>query len=163
MPFNPELIQVSSKKQSKKSAGKYVNLTYGEGGTITFLLKECYSHFGISYNEEYENYNIGISIPDEMYDKLRAAEGRVETLLDKPLEKPLLRCLKKNDDGYNNLYLKLKEFNHGMLNVRHVIVNAQITLTAVYVNHTHPSLLVHVIDSINIEKSPQPTRTVIED
>ena len=147
MPFNPELIQVSSKKQSKKSAGKYVNLTYGEAGTITFLVKDCYSHFGITYNEEYKTHNIGVSIPDEMFDKLRAVESRVETLLDKPLEKPLLRCLKKNDGGYNNLYLKPKEFDSEM---------------AVYVNHAHPSLLVHV-DSINIEKFPQLTRTVIED
>ena len=162
MPFNPELIQVLSKKQSKKSAEKYVNLTYGEAGTITFLVKDCYSHFGITYNEEYKTHIIGVSIPDEMYDKLRAVESRVETLLDKPLEKPLLRCLKKNDDGYNNLYLKPKEFDRAMLNVKHVIVNAQITLTAVYVKQTHPSLLVHV-DSINIEKSPQPTRTIIED
>ena len=139
-----------------------MNLTYGEAGTITFLVKDCYSHFGITYNEEYKTHNIGVSIPDEMYDKLRAVESRVETLLDKPLEKPLLRCLKKNNDGYNNLNLKPKEFDREMLNVKHVIVNAQITLTAVYVNHTHPSLLVHV-DLINIEKSPQPTRTVIED
>ena len=139
-----------------------MNLTYGEAGTITFLVKDCYSHFGITYNEEYKTHNIGVSIPDEMYDKLRAVESRVETLLDKPLEKPLLRYLKRNDDGYNNLYLKPKEFDREMLNVQHVIVNAQITLTAVYVNHTQPSLLVHV-DLINIEKSPQPSRTVIED
>ena len=114
------------------------------------------------FNEEYKIHNIGVSIPDEMYDKLRAVESRVETLLDKPLEKPLLQCLKKNDEGYNNLYLKLKEFDREMLNVKKVIVNAQITLMAVYVNHTHPSLIVHV-DSINLIKKPPSVRTVIED
>ena len=118
MPFNPELIQISSKKQSKKSAEKYVNLTYREAGTITFLVKDCFSHFGITFNEEYKIHNIGVSISDEMHEKLRAFESRVETLLDKPLEKPLLRCLKKNDEGYNNLYLKLKEFDREMLNVK---------------------------------------------
>ena len=83
MPFNPDLIRVSTKKQSKKYEGKYVNLTYGPKGTITSLLKDCYSYLGVTYCKEYKTYSIGITVTDAMYDKLRAVEEKVGTLLDK--------------------------------------------------------------------------------
>ena len=152
MPFNPDLIQVSTKKQSKKYEGKYVNLTYGPNkGTITFLLKDCYSHFGVTYSKEYKTYSIGITVTDAMYDKLRAVEEKVGTLLDKKLTEPLLQRLKKNE-GFNNFYLKLREdqFDNDMLDENHVKVNAQITLSSVYLGKVHPSLLV-CVDKISIE------------
>ena len=163
MPFNSDLIQVLTKKQSKKYEGKYVNLTYGPKGTITFLLKDCYSHFGMTYSKKCKTYSIGITVTDAMYDKLRAVEEKVGTLLDKKLTEPLLRRLKKNCE-FNNFYLKLREdqFDNDMLEENHVKVNAQITLSSVYLGYVHPSLLV-CVDKISIEKCPMPERVVIED
>ena len=60
MPFNLNLVQVSTKKPSKKSEGKYINLSYAKKGTITFSLKDCYSYFGVTYNKEYKSYSVGI-------------------------------------------------------------------------------------------------------
>ena len=81
-----------------------------------------------------------------MYDKLRAVEGKVGTLLDKKLTEPLLRRLKKNE-GFKNFYLKLREdqFDNDMLDENHVKVNAQITLSSVYLGYVHLSLLVCVV------------------
>ena len=55
MSFNPELIQVS------KSNDKYSNLVHGKD-SITFALKECYSHFGLSFNKEFRNYLIALTL-----------------------------------------------------------------------------------------------------
>ena len=49
-----------------------------------------------------------------------------------------------------------------MLDENHVKVNAQITLSSVYLGYVHPSLLV-CVDKISIEKCPMPERIVIED
>ena len=165
MPFNLDLVQVSTKKQSKKSGGKYINLSYGEKGTITFSLKDCYSHFGVTYSKEYKSYSIGISVSDTMYDRLRAIEEKVKTFLDNPSEEPLLRRLQQNGE-FNNFDLKLNEdqFDKGMLNEEHLTVDAQITLSSVYLGYVYPTLLVRatmpecdVIETSNDEEEHSPS------
>ena len=147
MSFNPELIKVS------KSNDKYDNLVHDKD-TITFALKECYSHFGLSFNKEFKNYLIGINIKDKLFSRLKAVETKAETFLDGPLTKPLLRCLVKKD-VYKTLYLKLKpdQFDEGMVDVKYVLVSGLITITAIYKGCESPSLLVRV-DEIEIKKAP---------
>ena len=147
MSFNPELIKVS------KSNDKYINLVHGED-SITFALKECYSHFGLSFNKKFKNYSVGINIKDKLFSRLKAVEEKAKTFLDRPLTKPLLRCLVEKDK-YKTLYLKLKpdQFDDDMLDVKSVVVFGLITVTAVYKGHEHPSLLVRV-DEIGIQKAP---------
>ena len=160
MVFNSELIGVS------KTRKRYTNLSYNEKGTITFAVKDAYSHFGISYNKEFKNYSIGLNINDKLFDNLKAVEEKAKTFVtDSTLSKPLLRCLVGKDE-YRNLYLKLKEdeFDKDMLDVKNVMVNAQITVTAIYKGCEHPSLLV-CVDDISVVKAPprpKPVRTVIE-
>lgn len=112
MPFNPELIKVF------KSSGKYMNLVHGSS-TITFALKECYSHFGVTYNKKFKNYSIGVNVDDKLFSKLKAVESKAESFLERSLSKPLLRCLVERG-GYRSLYLKLKpdQFEDEMLNDR---------------------------------------------
>ena len=126
MPFKPELIKVS------KSNDKYINLVHGED-TITFSLKECYSHFGLSFNKKFKNYSIGISIKDKLFSRLKSVEEKAEEFLDRPLTKPLLRCLFERDE-YKTLYLKLRpdQFDEDMLDVESVLVFGLITVTAIY-------------------------------
>ena len=147
MSFNPELIKVS------KSNDKYSNLVHDED-SITFALKDCYSHFGLSFNKKFKNYSIGINIKDNLFSRLKAVEEKAETFLDRPLTKPLLRCLVEKN-GYKSLYLKLKpeQFDEGMLDVKSVVVSGLITITAIYKGHEHPSLLVRV-DELDIQKAP---------
>ena len=97
-----------------------------------------------------------------MYDRLRAIEEKVKTFLDKPPEEPLLRRLQQNDE-FNNFYLKLNEdqFDKEVLNEEHVTVNAQITLSSVYLGYVYPTLLVRV-NKISIEKCSMPKCDVIE-
>ena len=111
MPFNPKLIKVS------KSNDKYINLVHGED-TITFSLKECNSHFGLSFSKKFKNYSIGINIKDMLFSRLKSVEEKAEEFLDRPLTKPLLRCLFERDE-YKTLYLKLKpdQFDEDMLDV----------------------------------------------
>ena len=155
MPFNPELIKVS------KSNDKYSNLVHGED-TITFALKECYSHFGLSFNKKFKNYSIGINIKDKLFSRLKAVEAKSEAFLDRPLTKPLLRCLVEKDE-YKTLYLKLKpgQFDEDMLDVESVVVSGLITVTAIYKGHEHPSLLVRV-DELNIQKAPPRERRKVK-
>ena len=147
MSFNPELIKVS------KSNDKYSNLVHDED-SITFALKECYSHFGLSFNKKFKNYSIGINIKDKLFSRLRAVEAKAGTFLDRPLTKQLLRCLVEKDE-YKTLYLKLKpdQFDDDMLDVKSVVVSGLITVTAIYKGHEHPSLLVRV-DELDIQKAP---------
>ena len=109
MSFSPELIKVS------KSNDKYSNLAHGKD-TITFGLKDCYSHFGLSFNKRFQNYSIGINIKDKLFSRLKAVEKKAKEFLDQPLSKPLLRCLVEKDE-HKTLYLKLKpgQFDEGML------------------------------------------------
>ena len=114
MVFNAELIGVS------KTTEKYTNLSYNEKGTITFAVKDAYSHFGVSYNKKFKNYSIGLNINDKLFDNLKAVEEKAKTFVsDRTLSKPLLRSLVEKD-GYANLYLKLKgdEFDEEMLDVK---------------------------------------------
>ena len=147
MSFNPEFIKVS------KSNDKYSNLVHGND-TITFALKECYSHFGLSFNKKFKNYSIGVNIKDKLFSRLKAVEEKAKEFLDRPLSKPLLRCLVEKDE-YKTLYLKLKpvQFDEGMLDVESVVVSGLITVTSIYKGHEHPSLLVRV-DEIDIQKAP---------
>ena len=111
MSFNPELIKVS------KSNDKYSNLVHGKD-SITFGLRECYSHFGLTFNKKFRNYSIDINIKDKLFDRLKAVEEKAKEFLDRPLSKPLLRCLVEKDE-YKTLYLKLKpgQFDESMLDV----------------------------------------------
>ena len=160
MVFNAELIKVS------KDTEKYTNLCYNEKGTITFTVKDAYSHFGISYNKKFKNYSIGVNITDKLLDNLKAVEGKAKTFVTgRTLSKPLLRCLVEKDEC-KNLYLKLKkgEFDEKMLDVKNVMVNGQITVTAIYKGCEHPSLLV-CVDDISVAEAPphpKPVRTAIE-
>ena len=154
MSFNPELIKVS------KSNDKYINLVHGED-TITFALKDCYSHFGLSFNKKFRNYSIGINVKDKLFSRLKAVEAKSEEFLDRPLSKPLLRCLVEKDE-YKTLYLKLKpdQFDEDMSDVGSVVVSGLITVTAIYKGHEHPSLLVRV-DEIDIRKAPPRERPTV--
>ena len=147
MPFNPELIKVS------KSNDKYSNLTHDKD-RITFALKDCFSCFGLSYNKKFKNYSIGINIKEKLFARLKAVEAKAETFLDRPLTKPLLRCLVEKGE-YKTLYLKPKpdQFDDDMLDEGSVVVSGLITVTAIYKGHEHPSLLVRV-DEIEIKKAP---------
>ena len=155
MPFNPELIKVS------KSSDKYSNLVHDKD-TITFCLKECYSYFGLSFNKKFKNYLIGVSVKDNLFSRLKAVEEKATEFLDRPLTKPLLRCLVEKDE-YKTLYLKLKpgQFDEGMLDVKSVVVSGLITVTAIYKGHEHPSLLVRV-DEIDIKKAPKRGRPEVK-
>ena len=148
MPFNPELIKVS------KSNDKYSNLVHDKD-TITFALKDCFSCFGLSYNKKFKNYSIGINIKEKLFARFKAVEAKAETLLDRPLAKPLLRCLVEKGE-YRTLYLKPKpdQFDNGMLDEGSVVVSGLITVTAIYKGSEHPSLLVRV-DKIEIKKAPR--------
>ena len=147
MSFNPELIKVS------KSNDKYSNLVHGKD-TITFALKDCYSHFGLSYNKKFRNYSIGVNIKDKLFSRLKAFETKAGEFLDRPLSKPLLRCLVEKDE-YKTLYLKPKpsQIDEDMLDVGFVLVSGLITVTAIYKGHEHPSLLIRV-DGLDIQKAP---------
>ena len=147
MSFNPELIKVS------KSNDKYSNLVHGED-TITFCLKDCYSHFGLTFNKKFKNYSIGINVKDKLFSRLKAVEEKAKEFLDRPLSKPLLRALVEKDE-YKTLYLKLKpdQFDEGMVDVKSVMVSGLMTVTAIYKGHEHPSLLIRV-DEIDIKKAP---------
>ena len=155
MSFNPELIKVS------KSNDKYTNLVHDED-TITLSLKDCYSHFGLSYNKKFRNYSIGINMKENLFSRLKAVEAKAETFLDRPLTKPLLRCVVEKN-GYKTLYLKLKpgQFDDDMLDVESVVVSGLITVTAIYKGHEHPSLLVRV-DELEIEKAPPRERPEVK-
>ena len=150
-----------------KTTEKYTNLSYNVKGTITFAVKDAYSYFGITYSEEYKNYSIGLNNGDKLFDNLKAVEEKAKTFVtDRTLSKPLLRALVEKD-GYKNLYLKLKkdEFDEDMLDVKNVMVNAQITVTAIYKGCEYPSLLEYV-DRISVAKAPprpKPVREVISD
>ena len=86
-------------------------------------LKDCFSCFGLSYNKKFKDYSIGINVDDELFSKLKAVEAKAETFLDRPLKKPLLRCLIEKGD-YKTLYLKPKEFDEKVLDERSVVVSA---------------------------------------
>ena len=148
MSFNPELIKIS------KSNDKYDNLVHGKD-TITFELKDCYSHFGLTFNRKFKNYSIGVNIKDKLFSRLKAVEEKAKDFIDRPLSKPLLRCLVGKDE-FKTLYLKLKsdQFDKGMLDVKSVVVSGRITITAIYKGHEHVSLLVRV-DEIGIKKAPK--------
>ena len=147
MSFNPELIKIS------KSNDKYDNLVHGKD-TITFALKDCYSHFGLSFNRKFKNYSIGINIKDKLFSRLKAVEVKAKEFLDRPLTKPFLRCLVEKDE-YKTLYLKPKpdQFDEDMLDVKSVVVSGMVTVTAIYKGCESPSLLVRV-DEIDIKKAP---------
>lgn len=155
MPFNSESIKVS------KSSDKYKNLAHGQS-TITFAFKDCYSCFGISYNKKFKNYSVGINVDDKLFKKLKAVESKAETLLDRPLSKPLMRCLVEKGE-YKSLYLKPKpeQFDEEMLDERSVLVSGIITVTAFYLGCEHPSLLVRV-DEIDIRKAPPREKPPVE-
>ena len=108
MPFNPELIKVSK-------SNKYSNLTHDKD-TITFALKDCFSYFGLSYNKKFKNYSIGINIKEKLFARLKAVEAKAETFLDRPLTKPLLRCLVEKGE-YKNFVFETKT---GPIQRRHV-------------------------------------------
>ena len=97
-----------------------------------------YSHFGLSFNKKFRNYSIGINIKDKLFAWLKAVEEKAGTFLDRPLTKPLLRCLVERDE-YKTLYLKLKpgQFGEDMLDVESVVVSGLITVTAIYKGHEH--------------------------
>ena len=147
MSFNPELIKIS------KSNDKYSNLVHGKD-TITFRLKDCYSHFGLTFNRIFKNYSIGINIKDKLFSRLKAVEEKCKEFIDRPLSKSLLRCLIEKDD-YKTLYLKLKsdQFDEEMVDVKSVVVSGLVTVTAIYKGHEHPSLLIRV-DEIDIKNAP---------
>ena len=130
--------------------------------TITFALKDCYSYFGLSFNKKFKNYSIGINIKDNLFSRLKAVEEKAETFLDRPLTKPLFRCLVEKN-GYKTLYLKLKpdQFDEDMLDVKSVVVSGLITVTAIYKGHEHPSLLVRV-DELDIQKAPPRERPEVK-
>lgn len=155
MPFNPELIKVF------KSSGKYMNLVHGSS-TITFALKECYSHFGVTYNKKFKNYSIGVNVDDKLFSKLKAVESKAESFLERSLSKLLLRCLVERS-GYRSLYLKLKpdQFEDEMLNEPSVLVSGIITVTAIYTDTEHPPLLVRV-DEMEIKKAPPRAKPKVE-
>ena len=155
MSFNPELIKVS------KSNDKYSNLVHGED-TITFGLKDCYSHFGLSFNKKFRNYSIGINVKNKLFSRLKAVEEKAREFLDRPLTKPFLRCLVEKGE-YKTLYLKPKpdQFDEDMLDVKSVVVSGLITVTAIYKGHEHPSLLVRV-DQLEIEKAPPRERPEVK-
>ena len=148
MSFNPELIKVS------KSNDKYSNLVHGKD-TITFALKDCYSHFGLTFNKKFKNYSIGINIKDKLFSRLKAVEEKAKEFLDRSLSKPLLRCLVEKDE-YKTLYLKLKsdQFDEEMIDVGSVVVSGLMTVSAIYKGYEHPSLLIRV-DEICIKKAPK--------
>ena len=129
--------------------------------TITFALKDCYSHFGLTFNKRFKNYSIGIDIKDKLFSRLKAVEAKTMEFLDHPLSKPLLRALVEKDE-YKTLYLKLKpdQFDEDMLDVKSVVVSGLITITAIYKGHEHPSLLVRV-DEIDIQKAPPRERSTV--
>ena len=85
---------------------------------------------------------------------MKAVEAKAETFLDRPLTKPLLRCLVEKG-GYRTLHLKPKpdQFDGDMLDEGSVVVSSLITVTAIYKGNEHPSLLVRV-DKIEIKKAP---------
>ena len=146
MSFDPELIKIS------KSNDKYDNLVHGKD-MITFALKDCYSHFGLTFNRKFKNYSIGINIKDKLFGRLKAVEEKCKDFIDRPLPKPLLRCLVEKDD-YKTLYLKLKsdQFDEEMIDVKSVVVSGMVTVTAIYKGCESPSLLVRV-DEIDIKKA----------
>lgn len=156
MSFNPELVQVS------KTSGNYMNLVHGSG-TITFLLKECYSHFGVTHNKKFNNYSIGLNIPEKLFNKLKAVESKAETLLDQPLTKPLLRSLVEKGE-YRTLYLKPKpeQFNKNFLNEKAVLVSGVITVTAIFLGSKDSSLLI-MVNEMTITKAPprEPKKPVV--
>ena len=155
MPFNSELVKVS------KSSDKYKNLVHGQK-TITFVLKDCYSSFGVSYNKKFKNYSIGINVDDKLFQKLKAVESKAGTFLDRKLSKPLLRCLVEKGE-YRILYLKTKpdQFDEEMLDEHSVVVSGIITVTAIYMGCEHPSPFVRV-DEIDIKKAPPREKPKVE-
>ena len=116
----------------------------------------------VSLNKKFRNYSIGINIKDKLFSRLKAVEEKSETFLDRPLTKPLLRCLFERDE-YKTLYLKLKpaQFDEDMLDVGSVVVSGLITVTTIYKGHEHPSLLVRV-DELEIKKSPPRERPKVK-
>ena len=120
--------------------------------TITFRLKDCCSHFGLTFNRKFKNYSIGINIKDKLFSRLKAVEEKCKEFIDCPLSKSLLRSLIQKDD-YKTLYLKLKsdQFDEEMVDVKSVVVFGLVTVTAIYKGHEHPSLLIRV-DEIDIKK-----------
>ena len=135
------------------SNDKYDNLVHDKD-TITFCLKDCYSHFGLSFNKKFKNYSIGINVKDKLFSRLKAVEEKAKEFLGRPLPKPLLRALVEKDE-YKTFYLKLRpgQFDEDMVDVKHVLVSGLITITAIYKGHEHPSLLIRV-DEIEIKKAP---------
>ena len=89
-------------------------------------------------------------------------EVKAEEFLDRPLTKPLLRCLVEKDE-YKTLYLKLKpdQFDEDMLDVESVVVSGLITVTAICKGHEHPSLLIRV-DEVEIKKAPPRERPKVK-
>ena len=101
MPFNAELI-----KPTKQMSEKFLNLKH-EDDTIRSKFQDCYSHYGFTHNKQFDNYFIGINIPDSLYAKLKQVEAKATTFLSEEPAKPILRSLVVNDDR-KILYLRLK-------------------------------------------------------
>ena len=59
------------------------------------------------------------------------------------------------------MYLKPKEFDEDMLDVEYVLVSGIITVTAVYLGHEHPSLIVRV-DEMDIKNAPPREKPKVE-
>ena len=155
MPFNSESIKVS------KSSDKYKNLVHCQF-KITFAFKDWHSCFGISYNKIFKNYSIGINVDNKLFRKLKAVESKAKTFLDRPLSKPLMRCLVKKGE-YKSLYLKPKpeQFDEDLLDERFVLVSGILTVTAIYMGCEHQSLFVRV-DEIDIKKAPPREKPPVE-
>ena len=131
--------------------------------SITFALKDCYSHFGLTFNKKFKNYSIGINSKDKLFSRLKAVEEKAKEFLDRPLSKPLLRCLVEKDE-YKTLYLKLKsdQFDEDRVDVQSVVVSGLMTVSAIYKGCEHPSLLIRV-DEIDIKREKPKVKALCDD
>ena len=149
MSFNPELIKVS------KSNDKYSNLVHGKD-SITFGLRECYSHFGLTFNKKFRNYSIGINIKDKLFDRPKAVEEKAKEYLDRPLSKlQTTFAVPCRERRIQDVVFKVKTRP-----IRRGYVRRRICCgfwfnygVAIYKGCEHPSLLVRV-DEIDIKKAP---------
>ena len=152
MPFVPELIKVQKRDE------EYINLMHDKD-TISFAFNECFSKFGVTYNEEFKSYSIGINISNKFAETLREVETEATSFLSSPPKKPLLRRLVEKNDN-KTLYLRLFEdqFDKSLLDVTSVVASGGITVTGIHLGE-NPSLMIKVED-MKIEEATRPKRKV---
>ena len=103
-----------------------------EDNPITFEFKNCYSLYGVVFNENLNDYSIGIRISEKLYYQLKNIKQKASTFVNELIFKSLM---KTGVDELKIIHLPLKEdqaISLIKINELPFKVNGKFTITGIY-------------------------------